>query len=180
MMADQTDQTAFSPTRYGTLGEIDHTKIDYNRQTDNFESSNIMQQDLAMPDNGCQCGPSCNCVYCTKHPTNPATRDRIGELYGIMDGQPPDDYNVQSRPTSSYDGAAMTPIRFEPPPESSSYPYPQGFNSGESHQQGIDQRDFFEMAYPISGCANGYCRCGDNCACVGCLTHTGHLPLPQT
>ena len=134
---------------------------------------------MAILDNGCQCGVSCNCVYCTKHPTNSATRDRIGELYDIMDGQPPDDYNHENRPMSSYDSMAQTQTPFEPQAGFSNQAFNPEYETAEPQYQGIDQQDFFEMAYPVSGCANGYCRCGDNCACVGCLTHTGHLPSPH-
>jgi len=38
---------------------------------------------------------------------------------------------------------------------------------------------YLTMAYsygpePQESCTSGNCRCGDNCVCVGCLTHTGH------
>ncbi len=42
---------------------------------------------------------------------------------------------------------------------------------------------YLTMAYeyspgPLESCTSGNCRCGDNCACVGCLTHTGHNGQP--
>lgn len=139
---------------------------------------NTLQQSVPMPDNGCQCGPSCNCVFCTKHPTNEATRGRIGELYSIMDQQPFEESSPSSRPTSSYDGFSMMPSAFESHPGFPNQPLPHDYQLGEPQFNEMDQPDYFEMAYPVGGCANGYCRCGDNCACVGCLTHTGHLPSP--
>ena len=136
-----------------------------------------VQQDMVIPDNGCQCGSMCNCVYCTKHPRNAATRDRIGELYDIMDDQLTEDYFDPSQLTIQ-ENLSQIPHPFEP-----QFGFSHGFYMQSDEHLGFDHprmntQNFVEMAYPVGGCANGRCRCGENCACDGCLTHTGHLQTP--
>ena len=173
IMNGQLGQTTFAPTTYHVSNQNANTKFEFDHPDLGIPSDT--QQNMAIPDNGCQCGSSCNCVYCTKHPTNSATRNRIGELYNIMDDRLPDNFSQESRPTSSYSNAGMMPMPFDPQLGFSNQPFIQGPRNTEPQQQGLGQQNFFEMAYPVGGCANGYCLCGDNCACVGCLLHTGHL-----
>ena len=149
------------------------SRLGYNPS--NFEGSASLLPNTTIPDNGCQCGSSCNCVYCTKHPTNAATRDRIDELYNLMDDESPEEFNQEGQPSSSYDNMIPTPHPFELTSDFSNQPYIQGYQHPDSQQSGMGQPSFYEMAFPVAGCANGRCRCGDNCACDGCLTHTGHL-----
>ncbi|KAL6715484.1 hypothetical protein ACLMJK_006445 [Lecanora helva] len=148
-----------------------------NQSFGNREPSEF-QQTLSIPDNGCQCGPSCNCVFCTKHPTNPATRNRIGEIYSIMDQQPGfDDPSSPSAP--GYNNFTYAPSSFEAQPSlpDQNHFTPHHYGVGEtSFDDRVGEPDYFEMAYPVAGCKNGYCRCGESCSCVGCLTHEGHVP----
>ena len=52
----------------------------------------------------CLCGPGCKCLYCTEHPYNSTTRDRVETLAELL---PFDDvdHSPQSRPQSSYGGS---------------------------------------------------------------------------
>ena len=171
-MGQSGESSAFLPHYHASNENID-PESEYGNH--DFGHPIGVQQGTPFPDNGCQCGASCNCVYCTKHPTNPATRDRIGELYNIMDGHPPENHADASQPTSSYDNLSATLHSFEPQLGFVHRSFMQDDQELEFQNQGMDPQSFFEMAYPVGGCANGYCRCGDNCACDGCLTHTGHL-----
>ena len=176
------------PTPHGS-GEPTHQDIDhpYNQNHQAFQTTDYSQQHMSIPDNGCQCGDSCNCVFCSKHPTNPATRDRIDEIYNIMDQDLLNEANSSISPTSPHD-AQMTPGAFGNDPGFPLNPFaftpghfaPENGESADNHFQtngNMYQPDYYYMAYPVSGCQNGYCRCGDNCACVGCQTHMGHMPI---
>ena len=161
----------------------------YNQTHQASQSIDYPPQYMAIPDNGCQCGPSCNCVYCSKHPTNPATRDRVEELYNILEQDRLNDSNASISPTSPFD-AQMTPIAFgnQPgfPPDILPFnPEPFASENEESANAqfltdgNMDQPAYWEMTYKVGGCQNGSCRCGDDCACVGCQTHMGHLSIAQ-
>lgn len=43
--------------------------------------------------------------------------------------------------------------------------------------------EYYTLEYPVglpSACVDttGSCQCGNDCTCVGCLTHSGHNGLP--
>ena len=140
-------------------------------------------QSTTLPDNGCQCGPACNCLRCTKHPTNLATKNLCGELYDIMEGQQeqqhPPASDTCSRSSSSRNNISDTinSLDYSTTDPDGLYPFPSNDDPGLlSLEQ--EHPGYLEMAYPVGGCVNGYCRCGDQCPCDGCLTHTGHLPSP--
>ncbi|OJJ73594.1 hypothetical protein ASPBRDRAFT_509084 [Aspergillus brasiliensis CBS 101740] len=51
------------------------------------------------------------------------------------------------------------------------------------HQQLMVPSEYYTLEYPVglpSACADttGSCQCGNDCTCVGCLTHSGHNGLP--
>ncbi|KAF7597590.1 hypothetical protein BBP40_000068 [Aspergillus hancockii] len=48
-----------------------------------------------------------------------------------------------------------------------------------SEQQLMEPSEYYTLEYPVglpSGCSDvtGSCLCGNDCSCVGCLTHSGH------
>ncbi|KAE8352738.1 hypothetical protein BDV28DRAFT_120892 [Aspergillus coremiiformis] len=48
-----------------------------------------------------------------------------------------------------------------------------------SEQQLMEPSEYYTLEYPVglpSGCSDvtGSCQCGNDCSCVGCLTHSGH------
>ncbi|KAF9884150.1 hypothetical protein FE257_002271 [Aspergillus nanangensis] len=50
-------------------------------------------------------------------------------------------------------------------------------------QQMMEPSEYYTLEYPVglpSGCSDvtGSCQCGNDCSCVGCLTHSGHNGLP--
>ncbi|KOC17192.1 hypothetical protein AFLA70_357g001301 [Aspergillus flavus AF70] len=51
-----------------------------------------------------------------------------------------------------------------------------------SEQQFMEPSEYYTLEYPVglpSGCSDvtGSCQCGNDCSCVGCLTHSGHNGL---
>ena len=52
-------------------------------------------------------------------------------------------------------------------------------NLDQAQNPTAESLDDFPMAYDynvglVDRCISGGCRCGDDCICIGCLTHTGH------
>lgn len=162
----------------------------------------------------CQCGPGCNCVYCSAHPYNAATRERVQDLTQIM---AMDNYwssNHVNPPQSGYGDASTNGTNVEPVMEQVYPPRDQGsipsaaFGWTNAPFQGpalpptSDQQassgngdlsnefaprtmrnsEYFNLEYPVnSNCtdATGTCLCGSDCRCLGCLTHQGHVELPN-
>lgn len=90
--------------------------------------------------------------------------------------------NVSSTPstsTSSAHEAAITPTASAPwsPPPS---------NAVGEQQIPFLSSEYYTMEIPMdasgltASCTDlsGSCQCGDDCACIGCLTHTGHNGIP--
>ena len=106
-----------------------------------------------------------------------------------------------SRPQSGYAGAPANGTNIEPvagqgylePNGNSATPGPSGYNQpnfgerepADQGDQSVDQShlmmrnaDFYDLEYLLdNSCTNtdGTCQCGENCACVGCVTHVGHM-----
>ena len=154
----------------------------------------------------CLCGPGCKCLYCTEHPYNATTRDRVESLANMLPFEDAD-HSPQSRPQSSYDGSMGRTSEDSGPRIGVSDPnrHESSFMSSTMHPTPISQPDlgsndlqaisfgavdqtqgptvpssaYFTMAYDygigaLNRCTIGDCRCGADCICVGCLTHTGH------
>ncbi len=150
----------------------------------------------------CTCGPSCQCVFCVAHPYNATTRDRVQTLAHLLPDDA--DYSPQSPPYPSFfhsidDPTMAAPVTnnmhlsgiVHPSHMTPSVPFhgPSFSNDiydalpTDIHQapQSAISSGYFTMEYQFDptgfgGCtdATGTCRCGDECTCIGCLTHTGH------
>ena len=153
----------------------------------------------------CCCGPNCNCLYCTTHPTNRATTQRVLDLTEIMANDSYwDAFPLPSRPQSKTENAltngtdmntAMHRTGFGSLPfdqlDSINIPTPT-FDEGGS----INDRDQFNdvalsqmkdsnyqtVEYFLKeggdgNCTNatGTCLCCFDCSCQGCQTHQGHV-----
>ena len=110
---------------------------------------------------GCNCGPDCVCLGCAAHPQNSTTLQYVKELY---------DYQADTADDNM---------------DSLTLPSPQGTNTFSFDQplrNYHNQNDlnvlppdlYFPYQLNLPGCNNGDCRCGTNCSCSGCLTHSGH------
>lgn len=153
-----------------------------------------------MRSSSCMCGPGCVCVYCTGHPFNNATIERVQHLGQIMDADnylnlddvtpqqsvsrdasmdgtntgesfPSTAFGWSSTPAESH----MAQLNLNEELPVSNGEYSNGLSPALMHSSG-----YVTMAYPgINHCSNttGTCRCGDSCTCLGCATHHGHLDL---
>ena len=151
----------------------------------------------------CKCGDECQCLGCAAHPFNNTTRQHVQEM-GVMmtfDGEEHSPEVVASAFQSPFHGsAATTPMNLFIPQTPSlnhglhgnsfdqysdpSSTMPSGYSSPltagyQLNQQLMHPSEYYTLEYPVglpSACSDvtGSCQCGNDCSCVGCLTHSGH------
>lgn len=122
----------------------------------------------------CQCGPNCNCLRCKSHPTNPATTQWMQEVSDILNEDIDNESVPTNRPQSSFSQPAPAAFEFGQDWEAQE----QGVDPEPGLPMPIDWNDYSLFTFPISECSkNVNCRCGDDCRCEGCLTHSGHVKL---
>lgn len=165
------------------------------------EANHIIDGILHHADPKCNCGPGCQCVYCSIHPYNEPTRERVRELASIIATD--SDLGLESRPQSQYgeqfmDLAGMYPLMHQglhsqngvlaAGSETLSHPTSQSdiflgsmnklptspivSTSNEGPDNRFQRMEF--SASPWCHDESGTCMCGDDCDCVGCVTHSGH------
>ena len=140
----------------------------------------------------CHCGDGCQCLGCASHPFNNTTKQHVQEM-GLMVGLNGDGQNQQS----PYPTHPATPLDYSIPgvhqnlnsglhSNNNMHPYPgqygDGYTSHASYQQDADFMEasqYYTLEYPVglpNPCSDitGSCQCGNDCSCVGCLTHNGH------
>lgn len=152
---------------------------------------------------GCQCDSDCNCLFCARHPLNPATTERVQQIQQIIaeDFEWPE--NPHENPylnlPQNGSGVAHTngnpvfpnPIEWsnahtQDPPLQPIYGGGESVhNTGQSNgliPQAMLNDDFYTtVAYPMvnlgGNCTNttGTCQCFRSCPCPGCLSHQGCL-----
>ncbi|KAF3398526.1 Protein GRISEA [Penicillium rolfsii] len=152
----------------------------------------------------CSCGDDCQCLGCAAHPFNNTTRQHVQEMGVMMtfngDDPTPEAMANTYNPPSFTNNAATTPMNFFMPQtpsmdhgvhQSSFEPYsdpnstiPSGYSSPipaghHFNQQLMHPSEYYTIEYPVgipSACSDvtGSCQCGNDCSCVGCLTHSGH------
>ena len=151
------------------------------------------------PAHNCNCGDNCLCLGCAAHPYNATTRNHVQDLGQILENSH-ETNNPPSRPQTSYGNPAnmsdvhsMTPgivthIGDLPSPTISESLQMASLAGASFHQssnnssptQGTfpmySSSGYYTMEFPMMGCTDvsGSCKCGSDCACIGCLTHTGH------
>lgn len=115
----------------------------------------------------CKCGDACRCVPCADHPHNPAMIEHIRQNMALMEATPQGLYDpVLGRVHSGFSPEGL--------------PYDAYYDDGDDgaqHESMGDLADFVIADYRYgSECrqGNGGCKCGEGCACIGCLTHGGH------
>lgn len=164
----------------------------------------------------CNCGDDCQCLGCAAHPFNNTTRQHVQEMGVMMtfdgDDSTPDPIASACRPPAFQENTATNPVNyFIQQPHSMDHgihqtsfePYsdlnsamPSGYSSPLSagrhfNQQLMPSSEYYTIEYPVgipSACSDvtGSCQCGNDCSCVGCLTHSGHngvaldAPIPET
>ena len=145
----------------------------------------------------CTCGPACQCLFCAVHPYNSATLQQVHNLAHHLPIGP--DYPPLSTSHSPQSSQAAISPSYQPPEQRHVPPQyqPTSISSNSAlvpanlpsvlHYPNAPQSDpqYFTLTYQINpdellSCTDisGSCKCGDDCACVGCLTHTGHTGEP--
>ncbi|RHZ69053.1 hypothetical protein CDV55_106350 [Aspergillus turcosus] len=147
----------------------------------------------------CNCGDSCQCLGCATHPFNSTTRQHVQEM-GLLvtfDGEESSFERLHGyRNVQSNGNPHATPFNYNltnfshfdhenqsgaihkhtdntsPNGDSPSTEY-----AAEQHL--MVPSEYYTIEYPVqlpSACSDvtGSCLCGNDCACVGCLTHSGH------
>ncbi|KAJ5167033.1 uncharacterized protein N7482_005814 [Penicillium canariense] len=173
-------------------------------QNSTFTSTNLGGD----PCHDCKCGDDCQCLGCAAHPFNNTTRQHVQEMGVIMtfDGEEatPDAMANAYQSSSFQSNTATDPMSFfmQPNPSmdhgvhhNSFDPYPDpnsampsGYSSPLSAghhltQQLMHPSEYYTLEYPVgipSACSDvtGSCQCGNDCSCVGCVTHSGHNGVP--
>lgn len=171
----------------------DHSQI--SAYTPNNPSSAISHE--------CNCGDECQCLGCAIHPFNNTTRQHVQEM-GVMmtfDGGDSPDTMASAYQHPAFQGNAATNAAnyfmqqprwmdsgiqssFKPPYSDPTSAMPSGYSSPRSaghhfNQQLMPSSEYYTIEYPVgipSTCSDvtGSCQCGNDCSCVGCLTHSGH------
>lgn len=105
----------------------------------------------------------------------------------------PLDFYMQNS-TSMDNAAPQTPFN---PYSNSNSAMPSGYStplqptSHSMNQQLMHPSEYYTLEYPVGlpgACSDvtGSCQCGNDCSCVGCLTHSGHngvsleAPIPES
>ena len=155
--------------------------------------SNVVTDGISQPSHSCHCGPDCQCLYCTAHPHNVPTTNRVTELQRILDKDlrafpgsrpqsqygelPTGDENMMSmmqdsalQPKFNHEMNSASTDGFSTLPPQASYFFTTGYQT---------------LQYSVKPDCNdetGTCMCGDDCACLGCTFHTGHdaIPIPMS
>ncbi|RHZ59581.1 putative copper-activated transcription factor GRISEA [Aspergillus thermomutatus] len=147
----------------------------------------------------CDCGDNCQCLGCATHPFNSTTRQHVQEmgLLVTLDGEESsfersNGYrNLQSNGNPdatrfNYNFANFSHFGHEnhsgPMHENTDNTSPNGGSPSTeytSEQHLMVPSEYYTIEYPVqlpSACSDvtGSCLCGNDCSCVGCLTHNGH------
>lgn len=73
---------------------------------------NLSNHNVPSAELGCQCGPTCECVLCAKHPFNARTREHMSRMSALWDEQPLDTSKSPSR-ADSPDGEQPPMLRMD-------------------------------------------------------------------
>lgn len=115
----------------------------------------------------CACGPECNCVGCSLHPFNPATRDYVSQAYQL---QNQDNWYKQpdEMPSSAMqDGASPFATTSSTPEAAEAGSYAPSSKEGSPTP---NDGNYFFINIPCRG-KESDCACGEDCMCEGCTIH---------
>lgn len=194
----QSHQTALSQTLHTlNAGYQDNSVV---QALDPFYlNSSTYPYDMQLPfvhesSHDCSCGESCQCLGCASHPFNATTRQHVQEMGYMMTVKEDDE---KSSTTTPFAGARSPPdlnstttsnqIHPEAPNLGLSYTDDTALHSSFDNNlssptfatsQFMQPSEYYTLEYSVglSLCSNttGTCQCGNDCSCVGCLTHSGH------
>jgi len=123
----------------------------------------------------CNCGPGCQCVGCTVHPFNSATKELVRSMVDPVLGA----HNYSDRSSSTpqvVNGAAfgIVPLQMANGSPSPGINYENTMQLGGPDPNQMSWDDYLIVEYGnFFGCKGdlGTCPCGDDCVCAGCTFH---------
>ena len=141
----------------------------------------------------CSCGENCQCLGCASHPFNETTRQHVQKMGYMMSIGEDDERLDKATPFKGQDSPSLRTPKMSPngvqrpqavPTFTDNAVLPSSFEHTLSSTDpfGTDgymqPSEYYTIEYPVglSLCSNvsGNCQCGNDCSCVGCLTHSGH------
>lgn len=155
--------------------------------------------DMSLPfiddsNHDCSCGDSCQCLGCASHPYNETTRQHVQEMGYMMTVNEDEEKSGGSSPFTGLNSPPAIPSR-TPSNQNHSVPtntqlsftddnnspsiFDNTINSSTfANNQFMQPSEYYTIEYPVGLhlCSDltGTCQCGNDCNCVGCITHSGH------
>ncbi|EED21559.1 copper-activated transcription factor GRISEA, putative [Talaromyces stipitatus ATCC 10500] len=142
----------------------------------------------------CSCGDSCQCLGCASHPFNETTRHHVQEMGYMMTVKEDEEKSGTSSPFAGLNSPPAMPSNIP-----ANYNLPIPLNTQPSFtddntlpstfdntinsptfapNQFMQPSEYYTLEYPVglNLCSDitGTCQCGNDCNCVGCITHSGH------
>lgn len=154
-----------------------------------YPSLNLPSTFAVDKNHDCSCGETCQCLGCASHPYNETTRQHVQKMGFMMSID--EDNAIPNKPTS-FIGPDSSPLTMSPNgtthtstfADNTMFTSPNFDNNMSSGgnafatDQFMQPSEYYEIEYSVglSLCSNvsGTCQCGNDCNCVGCLTHDGH------
>ncbi|KAL1969417.1 hypothetical protein VTN77DRAFT_8855 [Rasamsonia byssochlamydoides] len=151
------------------------------------------------PTHECNCGDDCQCLGCATHPFNNTTRQHVQEMGYMMSSLAEEDENSESSTpftgpmspptypaTASADVTSSNELQSHARQDCAENTSASTFDnvysataSTDYTHQLMQPSEYYTLEYPVGlpgTCSNvtGTCQCGNDCSCIGCLTHSGH------
>lgn len=139
----------------------------------------------------CLCGDGCQCLGCASHPFNETTRQHVQEMGYMMTVGEEEENSGGSSPFTGLVSPSSYP--FTNQRSRTATPSWSGFVATDTSTSNFDNTlkssalssdqlmltsQYYTLEYPVglNLCSNmtGTCQCGNDCTCVGCITHSGH------
>lgn len=155
--------------------------------------------DMSLPfvddsNHDCSCGDSCQCLGCASHPYNETTRQHVQEMGYMMTVNEDEEKSGTSSPFTGLNSPPAMPSNVPSnrnnlartntqPPFTDDSTLPSTFDNTinsptYANNQFMQPSEYYTIEYPVGLhlCSDitGTCQCGNDCNCVGCITHSGH------
>lgn len=155
--------------------------------------------DMSLPfvddsNHDCSCGDSCQCLGCASHPYNKTTRQHVQEMGYMMTVKEDEEKSGTSSPFAGLNSPPAMSSRIPSnqnhlvsantqPSFTDDNTLPPTFDNtiGSptfANNQFMQPSEYYTIEYPVglTLCSDitGTCQCGNDCNCVGCITHSGH------